>query len=1028
MNPHLVPATPWLRVIVLFSVLLAAATIGFGQAAAPGVIEGRVFNESSGSYLQNARVTIDGSTREVFTDQFGFFRFSDVPAGSARLKVFYTGLPTQERAVDVAAGSRAEQNFSLRLDSPAAREGSPVNLDAFVVESTRDMTSASIAINEQRFARSIKSVLSTDTFGDIANGNVADFAKFLPGVTADGNSGISVGGVPYHATPVTVDGFLLASAAGRNESRQVDLQQISINNMSRVEITRSQNPDSPAAAIGGTVNLVPKSAFEQRKATYVGKVYVSFTDKSFQGYNIYEKLMNYDFSATVPLTKNFGFSLNASRLVEDLGTQSEVTSWVPAVQVVNANFPVPPLNQPYPAIYEPASAYPREYTRPTVGFTADWRFARNDVVSVGLQYSEFIEDAHLRDRFIFNIGRVATFGANFVQGAAGAGFVQANHDWSDKGGKTYMPSIKWRHKGPTWEWDVRSAYSNATSATYDVDRGMFQAANSFMRNLTIRFEDFGYYGPGKMTVLNAAGQPVNPYRMANFNLENTTGSVRLVKDEKRSFHAYVARDFQFGTPLRAKLGVDVTAQTRDHMRSVLNYNYVGADQRAQSADDNAAQWLDDSYLKKGGSPWSSELRDGLKSELIWDTFQKNPTYFSRPEATVAGNWRTNVNEGKRITESISAPYLRLDAARLMDGRLIVTGGVRYETTETHGVGPLVNPSLIYRRDAAGNILRDAQNRPIAIATAASLQGTQLSYLYRGATAEQTYGKLFPSLNASYNVRENLIGRFSYAKSIARPNFNLILPGANVPDETSTTRVLTLTNPALKPWIADSYGVSLEYYFNQPSDGVVSARWFYRDIKDFWGNITQPITADLLDYYGLDPEIYGPDRGYTVTTSRNVGAAHIVGTEFEYRQNLNFLPSRFRGFNVFANMTLQDLSGNPEANFTGFIERTINYGVAFSRSRITARVNVNMRGRERLALFTGAGIEPGTYEWRAPNTFVDCHVEFRFTKNIAIYATGRNLLNDYKLLERFGPSAPEYARLRTAEDTRRQFTLGIRGSF
>lgn len=1018
-----------IRVFTLTLTVAALAITSLAQTASDGVIEGRVYNETSGSYLQNARVSIEGTDREVFTDQFGFFRIGDLPAGPVRTRVFYTGLPTQERLVTVQAGGRTEENFTLgrnvRVDADSTEA---IKLDAFVVESTRDMTAASIAINEQRFARSIKSVISTDTFGDIANGNVADFAKFLPGVTADGNAGISVGGMPYHATPVTVDGFLLASAAGRSESRQVDLQQISINNMSRLEITRSQNPDSPAAAIGGTVNLVPRSAFEQRKATYVGKVYASFTDRSFEGYNIYQKLLNYDFSATVPVTKNFGFSLSASRLSEDLGTQSETTSWVPAVQVVNANFPAPPLDQPYPAIYEPTSAYPRKYTRPTVGLTADWRIARNDVLSFGLQYSEFIEDAHLRDRFIFNIGRVASFGPDFVQSAPGAGFIQANHDWSDKGGKTYMPSIKWRHTGPVWEWDVRAAYSSATSRTHDVDRGMFQAANSYIRNVTIRFEDFGYYGPEKMTVVDAAGQPVNPYRMENYNLENTTGSITAARDEKRSFQAYIARDFHLFTRLRAKLGIDVTSQTRDHSRAVLNYNYVGADGTARTADDNAAQWLDNSYLKKGGSPWSSDLRDGLKSELIWDTFVANPEYFSRPENTMAANWRTNVNAGKRITEAIYAPYLRFDAPRLMDGRLILTGGVRYETTDTHGVGPLINPSLIYQRDAAGNIIRDAQNRPIVIVPASSLAGAQLTYIDRGAKAERTYGRLFPSFNASYNIRENLIGRFSYAKSIARPNLNLILPGANVPDETSSSRTITLQNPELKPWIADSFGVSLEYYFNQPSEGVVSARWFYRDIQDFWGTVTRPITNDLLDYYGLDPEIYGPDRGYTVTTSRNVGAAHIMGTEFEYRQNLNFLPNAIRGFNVFANMTLQDLSGNPEANFTGFIEKTVNYGVAFSRSRFTARVNVNMRGREQLALFAGAGVEPETYNYRAPNTFVDCHVEFRITKHVAIYATGRNLLNDFKLQERYGPSTPDYARLRMAEDTRRQFTLGVRGSF
>jgi hypothetical protein len=44
----------------------------------------------------------------------------------------------------------------------------------------------------------------------------------------------------------------------------------------------------------------------------------------------------------------------------------------------------------------------------------------------------------------------------------------------------------------------------------------------------------------------------------------------------------------------------------------------------------------------------------------------------------------------------------------------------------------------------------------------------------------------------------------------------------LPDPESTSRTITLTNPGLKPWIADGYGLALEYYFNEPSSGVLSA--------------------------------------------------------------------------------------------------------------------------------------------------------------------------------------------------------------
>src|SRR5262249_58951304 len=129
----------------------------------------------------------------------------------------------------------------------------------------------------------------------------------------------------------------------------------------------------------------------------------------------------------------------------------------------------------------------------------------------------------------------------------------------------------------------------------------------------------------------------------------------------------------------------------------------------------------------------------LSGEALWATFKAHPDYFSRPESTVAANWRTNVGAGKRITEAVYAPYLRLDAVRLFDGRLNLTGGFRYERTDTHGMGPLITPSLIYQRNATGQIIRNGAGQPQAIAALSSLAGTQLAYVYRGAKAERIYG-------------------------------------------------------------------------------------------------------------------------------------------------------------------------------------------------------------------------------------------------------------------------------------------------
>src|SRR5690606_30074987 len=49
-----------------------------------------------------------------------------------------------------------------------------------------------------------------------------------------------------------------------------------------LKVTRSPSPDSPANAIGGSVNLVSRSAFERSKPTYMVKTYLSWRGGDFK--------------------------------------------------------------------------------------------------------------------------------------------------------------------------------------------------------------------------------------------------------------------------------------------------------------------------------------------------------------------------------------------------------------------------------------------------------------------------------------------------------------------------------------------------------------------------------------------------------------------------------------------------------------------------------------------------------------------------------------------------------------------------
>ena len=78
----------------LFAFSLAAATPAV-FAADVGTIQGRVLNSTNGTYLNNARVTIDGTAIETFTNEIGEYRLSNVPAGTVAVRAAAGVVSTQ---------------------------------------------------------------------------------------------------------------------------------------------------------------------------------------------------------------------------------------------------------------------------------------------------------------------------------------------------------------------------------------------------------------------------------------------------------------------------------------------------------------------------------------------------------------------------------------------------------------------------------------------------------------------------------------------------------------------------------------------------------------------------------------------------------------------------------------------------------------------------------------------------------------------------------------------------------------------
>ncbi len=1017
-------------------------TPAFAQATATGSISGRVASAHTGSYLEGARITIAGTALETFTDDSGYFALADVPAGAAKLNVFFTGFEARTETVFITAGSPATRDITL--GAPANAPTGPVKLDAFSVASSREMDAAALAINEQRFASNIKNVVSTEEFGNVAEGNVAEFLKFLPGVTIDYTGGnardISINGVPSDNVPVTVDGFNVAAAANLGTGRAVQSDMISINNLSRIEVSYSPTPESQGSALAGSVNMVPRSSFERSRPIFNGSAYVIMRDnaRDFRAVpgpkpsatpNVHP---GFDFSYVAPVSKTFGYTLSAGLSTNYSPQDTVTTTWRGAGAVTNgAAFPNTTPDQPYLSGYVIQDA-PKVTTRRSVGFTFDYKFTPHDRINVGFQFSSF-DGQFVVSNVNFNAVRIlpGDFTLTSVRGAAGAGTLTSSHQERQRYNRTYMPTLVWRHEGPVWKADVGLGLSQQSDFNRDTDQGYFRNVTMQRTNVTVAFDDIFYLRPRVITVRDGTtGAAVDPYALSTYAITTATSQANRTYDLQRSAYGSVRRDFFLKFPFTLKAGFDLRESHREIRGGNTTYNFVGRDGRGSTTpvagfDDSPVPYFDPVYSQRI-LPYGFPRLETPSNRKIWEAYAANPAYFTLNDNTT---YRAKVTNSSVSNEVISSLYFRGDVA-FFERRLKLVGGLRAEQTNITAAGPLTDPTRNYQRDSAGQIVRQANGTPALIipnTTANALAISQLTFLDRGARAEKEYLRLFPSLNASYNVRENLIARAAYYESVGRPNFVQYSGGITLPDTSllpANNNRITVNNAGIKAWSARTINVRLEHYFE--GVGQISVGAFRRHIENFFGATTFNATPEFLSLYGLDVSLYDP---YDVATQHNISTGvRMEGLDFNYKQVLTFLPRWARGVQVFANGSGQRLLGDVSSNFAGFISRSGSWGVSVTRPKWNARVNWNYRGRQRNAAVTGVGLEPGTFNWSSKRLYVDVLGEVVVWKRLAVFVNLRNAGDATEDVEIAGPSTPEVAQFRQRIDYASLWTIGIKGTF
>jgi iron complex outermembrane recepter protein len=1020
-------------------------------ASARGAVSGRVRNTVTGQYLNNARVAVKGTEIVAFTDQFGSYTLVNLPSGPAVIEVFYTDLDRAEISVQVPPGGVLEQNVELTSSARYGSDPSVVKLDAFLVHNNKESDAQALATNEQRFAPNIKNVLSADSVGDVLGSSVGDFLKFVPGLVGEFAAGeivgISVRGIGGGMTSFSANGGVPKVSPFFAGGRDYHMINLSLNDISRIEITKVPTPSQAADSLAGSIDLISKSAFERSAAALRYSVNVAANSKALnfsrearirghkRSYEIYPVV---DFDYTLPLGKSFGIVLTGM-----LSDRYYPTSRVSSTFNTGGTGTGATLERPYLQTVQLAETQ-RVQSRNTLSLKADWKVTTHSVLSFTNQYNYYDNDSGgltmtptvgtTGTSSVAN-GALMSFGENFTRGATGRGgltMVTSESTWIGYGNTS---DLNYRFDDGRWKVTAGVSLSRSTVDFLPLRSGYFGSLTaSINRPVRAEFLDFDTEGPRAIRIFDNTNAAVDPFDIANYRITSAAYSRQTTAAAVKAANVNVRRALGFlPVPASVQVGASRRVQTQDIVRESSNWTFNGPDGNPNTAE-SAAPFVATNgalptalftSLGAGQLPWTS-------TTVAYELGKLNPGWFTQtlPQKVAEETYRRTQSEF--VEEAVNAVYVQAET-RLLHSRLRILTGVRFEQTDNSGQGALSNPDGVYAKNANGTYVRDAQGQRVRSPGAGapgSLEELDFILQERASRSSRTYDGYYPSAHATYNITSNFLARLAYAKTYGRPSFNDVIPRTTIsrlltddPEDDNPENVrgtLTVRNPALRPWTADNYDLSLEYYTER--GGMFSGGVFRKDIANFFGDSTRIATVADLQEIGFDERYVG----WTLQTKFNAGAARISGLELGARQSLRGLGPWGQYFNVFANGTKLRLEGHQQASFTSFVPKSANAGISFARKRLSLGAKWNYRGKDKRVGRPQFG--PDGYQYIKSRLSLDLDAQYQWTRRLSLVASVNNALNAPLTYLDYGAATPGYARESRFDDTGIALAVGIKGTF
>ena len=915
------------------------------SALSAATVSGVITDSRTGDYLPGANVMLEGTNFGSATDRSGEFRITGVPEGEYVLVANYIGYDKTSQAITVTFDSDLNRvDFELTA--------SYIGLDEVIVSVLR--TGEAKALSQQKSSDKIQNVISTEQIEKFPDPNAAEALSRLPGVSVQKDHGegryILIRGSAARLNSTQINGNTLPSP--EDDNRNVSLDVIPSDLLAGIEVSKALTPDMDGDAIGGSVNLISKTAFDfdkrVSKADFTGgykalrggvgeKATFTFADIYMDG-----KLgvliggsYNNDNRATDNIEMEWG---DAYETVTNIVDEFEVdddditdTTWIYEVDEIED---VKVLNDMQMNYYD--------VRRQRVGMSAnfDYKLNKNSTFSIKFlnnNFKDFEDKQRYRLRFDKSVDEeepgTGWTDENTIVGA------RIERELKHRTSESIIQSVAFggEHHFDALDLDYNLSHATA-SETRTPSRNIVFTGKGI--DFTTDVSDYTY---PTFSVDN--GFDLNDASEYEFDeMEYKDGESTEDKDLTASLN--IKMPYTFGNVVGSlKLGGKYKDKNKNSDKTnELIYEWDGDDDLTLEGMTNE---LDGSEFMDG----NYDHQMGIDPDKFNEFWEDNGDFESEPglEANFYETWDAN--------EVITAGY---GMTTLKMGKISVVAGARLEMTSTTYNGWKGDLALVEDGDAEMEKVSDSYD----------------------------YSNFLPMVHLRYDLNDKMVIRTAFTQTMSRPDYITLVPYQKFDDGE-----LEIGNPGLIPTTATNLDLMVEYYIGKL--GILSAGVYSKTLADYiYNRVVEP--EDML---------FGDEEVEEILEPVNGADATISGFEVQWSQQLTFLPGILSGLGIYTNYThttseAQYFDRDP-TTMPGQADNVGNVAVSFEAGGFTARASMNFHGM----YLEEVGGDEDEDIYYADNTQTDLSFTYDLNSGIMLYADIVNLNNSPMIYYQGGEDFP-----------------------